>query len=322
MRSVSHSQKPLLSVIMPVYNCALYVREAIDSILNQTFEDFELVIADDGSSDESRTLINGYADKRIRTFHNTNNEGKTSTINRLFKETRGALVTIHDADDISLADRFKFQLDHFFRNPSLVLCGSNFITIDMRGRTVGKIDLLSENDALKQNLFTQSQFHGPTVIFRRECAMRLSEIYRPFFKDYNEDYDFFFRLSEYGDVINCTRHLYKYRITSGSLSRSLTVQKRISPKLVQFLALQRKETGRDDLMDGRTDRLEAMFKELSHPYEVDPSLIFREQAELDFYYQFYKRALLNSLRAIVMAPMTFRNYRLIQYILRKRILGF
>lgn len=87
-----------LTVIMPVFNAAPYVGEAIESILGQTYGDFELIIADDGSTDGSREVIEKYNDPRIILSHNLKNVGKTATVNRLFKMARGSYVTIHDAD--------------------------------------------------------------------------------------------------------------------------------------------------------------------------------------------------------------------------------
>jgi glycosyltransferase involved in cell wall biosynthesis len=316
------SGKPKLSVLLPAYNVSKYIQKAISSILGQSFSDFELLIADDGSTDNTRELIDHFSDTRIRTYHNSFNQGKTSTVNRLFKLAQGDFVTIHDADDESLPQRFEIQLQEFVRRPSLVFCGSNFYTIYLNGVHYEKSQLLTDNSLLKEGLFTQSQFHGPTIIFRRDAALKLNAIYRPFFKDYNEDYDFSFRLSEFGDVTNCAEQLYKYRITPNSLSRTLTVQKSVSAKLVQYLALQRKQTGTDELLSGDFDHLTNELKNLSVSYEKDKSLIFREQAELDFYYGFYKNSLINSFRAVKTAPFIFRNYRLIQHILRKRIFGF
>lgn len=313
---------PQLSVIMPVYNAAPYVGEAIESILGQTYGNFELIIADDGSTDESKEVIARYNDPRIIVSHNPGNLGKTATVNRLFGMARGIFVTVHDADDVSEPTRFEIQLQKLNSDPTLVFCGSNFCGLNTSGKVFGISNLSVDNDDLKEDLFTQSQFHGPTVIFRRDAAMKLGEVYRPFFRDYNEDYDFLFRLSELGTVANCPEVLYRYRITQASLSRNLTPQKRVSTKLVQHLARQRKEEGTDDLMSGRVDNLNRKLEELTEPYNRDKSLIFREQAELDVSYGFYREALRSALRAVRTAPTVIKNYRLVQHIIRKRVFGF
>lgn len=313
---------PSLTVIMPVYNAAPYVGEAIESILTQTYGGFELIIADDGSTDDSRESIQGYRDQRIIISHNSNNLGKTATVNRLFRMASGYYVTIHDADDISEPSRFEIQLKKMRSDPMMVFCGSNFSVVNTSGNLLGTSNLNVNDSDLREGLFLRSQFHGPTVIFKREAAMKLDEIYRPFFRDYNEDYDFLFRLSEFGTMANCSEVLYKYRITQSSLSRKLTVQKRVSVKLVQYLARQRQINGTDDIVCGRIDSLERKLEELAEPYNQDKSLIFREQAELDTYYGFYRDGLRSALRAVRTAPTVLKNYRLVQHIIRKRILGF
>lgn len=313
---------PQLSVIMPVYNAAPYVGEAIESILGQTYGDFELIIADDGSTDGSREVIEKYNDPRIILSHNLKNVGKTATVNRLFKMARGSYVTIHDADDASEPRRFEVQLEKMNIDATLVFCGCNFTAVSIDGKLKGTSNLMVHNSDLKEGMFQRPQFHGPTVVFRREAAAKLDEIYRPFFKDYNEDYDFLFRLMEWGEVTNCPEVLYKYRVTPLSLSRKLTPQKRVSVRLVQHLARQRQQSGTDDLMAGRIDEVNRKLQELTEPYLRDKSLILREQAELDVYYGFYRNGLMSALRAVKTAPTVARNYRLVQHILRKRLLGF
>lgn len=320
-----HSGKetlPLISVVMPAYNAGDYICEAIESVLNQTYQNLELLVVDDASTDDTRAKIRPYSDPRIRVFKNPKNLGKTASVNSVFKACRGSLVTIHDSDDVSLPNRFAVQVEIMLSNPELVMCGTNFITVDIRGKEVERSKLLIENATLKLGLEINSQFHGPTVVFRHQEAQKLGDIYRPFFKDYNEDYDFCCRVSELGEVTNSQEHLYRYRITPGSLSRSLTPQKKISMRIVQHLALQRKQTGEDDIIRGKVQELEEMLESLAAPYRMDKSLIYRQQSELDFYYRFYRKALKSSLIALIVNPLVLDNYRLLQHILRKRILGF
>lgn len=313
---------PLVSVIMPAYNSDRHIREAIDSILSQTYRNLELLIIDDACTDDTGSIIDSFTDSRIRVFRNQKNQGKTSSVNQVFKFCRGSLITIHDSDDVSLPSRFEVQVKAMMSDANLVMCGTNFVTEDLNGRELERSNMLIEDTSLKAGLHQNSQFHGPTVMFSLEAAQKLGEIYRPFFKDYNEDYDFCFRISELGAVANCPEHLYRYRITPGSLSRSLTPQKKISTRIVQYLADQRLQEGADDLIRGEVHKVEALVESLAGPYKRDRSLIYRQQSELDFYYGFYRKALKSSLDAVVTNPFVIANYRLLQHILRKRIFGF
>ena len=127
------SKKPILSIIMPAYNAAPYIQEAIDSILNQTFTDFEFFISDDGSTDDTRRIIDSYSDPRIKALHNTTNLGKTGTVNKLFKLTQSKFITVHDADDISHPNRFTKQIGKLVEDEELLLCGTAFCTVDSDG---------------------------------------------------------------------------------------------------------------------------------------------------------------------------------------------
>src|SRR5688572_9077559 len=112
------NKTPQVSVIMPAYNASAYIREAINGVLNQTFTDFEFIIADDGSTDDTKAIIASYNDPRVIASHNAVNQGKTKTVNRLFKEAKGEFVTVHDADDVSHPDRFRMQVDAMLRDPN------------------------------------------------------------------------------------------------------------------------------------------------------------------------------------------------------------
>ena len=217
---------PRLSVLLSAYNAENYITEAIESILNQEFRDFELLIADDGSDDNTRLVIDSYSyDSRVRILHNEKNEGKTITINRLFVLSRGTYVTIHDADDISLELRFQKQLDLLYSDPELVMCGCSFVSFTGHGfESKGLME--ADYAVLQKEILKESQFHGPTMIFKKEVIINElnGELFRPFFQDYNEDCDLAIRLSEVGVCSNLRDVLYRYRILPNSLSKTLTAR--------------------------------------------------------------------------------------------------
>src|SRR5687768_10903867 len=104
---------PLVSVIMPVFNCERYVRAAIQSILSQEYTNLELLICNDGSTDNSLKEIRKFSDKRIRLFINKNNVGSLATRNYLLTQAKGFFIAMQDADDISMPQRLSKQVDSF-----------------------------------------------------------------------------------------------------------------------------------------------------------------------------------------------------------------
>lgn len=118
------NKQPAITVFMPVYNAEKYLKEAIDSILNQTFQNFELLIIDDGSTDESVKIIEGYTDWRIRLIHNDGNKGLPYTRNRGLNLARGKYLAIMDADDVSVKNRLEIQYNIMEKRSNLAVISS------------------------------------------------------------------------------------------------------------------------------------------------------------------------------------------------------
>ena len=118
------NKQPAITVFMPVYNAEKYLKEAIDSILNQTFQNFELFIIDDGSTDESVKIIEGYTDWRIRLIHNYGNKGLPYTRNRGLNLARGKYLAIMDADDVSVKNRLEIQYNIMEKRSNLAVISS------------------------------------------------------------------------------------------------------------------------------------------------------------------------------------------------------
>lgn len=168
---------PKVSVIMSVYNGEKYLREAIDSILNQTFTDFEFIIINDGSTDGTREILESYSDPRVRLFHQEN-IGLTRSLNRALKLARGEYIARQDADDISLAKRLETQLKYFDADPSLTLCASRFRVIDENGNFIGCIhptvsDKLLQWHLLSWHLLFGNQIGHASVMVKKEALLKL-----------------------------------------------------------------------------------------------------------------------------------------------------
>lgn len=314
---------PKLSVVLSAYNAELFIKDAIESILNQSFQDFELLIADDGSKDQTRSIIDSfYFDARVRILHNERNIGKTATVNRLFTKCEGQYVTIHDADDISLKERFERQIEFLESNPQMIMCGCSFESFTDSGFASEGI-MESDFAKIQANIVCESQFHGPTMIFNREVVSNQlnGELFRPFFQDYNEDCDLSMRLTEVGYCSNLNEVLYKYRILPNSLSKSISPRKKcLYPVLVEFHN-QRLKFGSDYLQNREEDLANQLLESYILLKYTDSSKIYRESAEFLMYYDFKKEAILRALNAVVHSPLKWINWGTLQYCVRKYLLG-
>lgn len=130
---------PLVSVNMPCYNCSKYIKQSIDSILNQTYTNFELIIIDDGSTDNSVEVIKEFSDKRIKLFENITNQGIVYSRNRAVENSKGKYIAILDSDDIAYPTRIEKQLNFMESNPDFAMTGTWFDIIDENGIFNGEI---------------------------------------------------------------------------------------------------------------------------------------------------------------------------------------
>jgi glycosyltransferase involved in cell wall biosynthesis len=309
----------LISVVIPVYNAEKYIRETIESILNQSYPYFELIIADDGSTDNSKKIIEGFNDNRIILSHNVKNVGKTETVNRLLKLCKGEYITIHDADDISLPNRFELLIKTFNEDKQLGMIGSWAEIISEDGKILIDIDKRPQNDQeIKNKIIQSSTFCGATVMIKREVYEKIGG-YRTYFEHLGyQDYDWTYLISDSYKVYNIQQPLYKYRQVPQSRSKRVDAKRVISDKLVQFLAKQRRENnGIDCLMQGDEEPINNYMEELLVPYKNDPSLIYREFASGAMYNNMKKRAISLSWKSIQTKPLKLINWRTLFYCIRK-----
>jgi glycosyltransferase involved in cell wall biosynthesis len=199
---------------MPVYNCELYIREAVDSILNQTFTDFEFLIIDDASTDETVTIIKTYNDSRIQLIQKPANSGYTNSLNHGLKIAKGKYIARMDGDDISLPERFEKQVNFLDANPNILLCGSWFNVI---GTDV--IIRLPENfEAIKLALLRKSCIAHPSVMMRNNKLHQFN-IFYDVKTEPAEDYDLWVRLSAIGELYNLPEVLLDYRVHNSQVTQ-------------------------------------------------------------------------------------------------------
>lgn len=200
---------PKVSVLLPVYNAGSFLREAVESILRQTFEDFELIIIDDGSTDGSAEFLDSFSDPRIRVIHQTN-QGLRATLNTGLQQCLGTYIARMDHDDVALPQRLARQVAFLDTHPDHVLVGTTYAYIDDQNRVLGVFPALLEDADIKLELLTKSPFGHGTVMFRAS-ALRAGHYQYTLNAVHVEDYDLWIRLAAAGKYANLPDVLYLWR---------------------------------------------------------------------------------------------------------------
>lgn len=213
--------KPAVSILMSVYNGAPYLGLAIDSVLKQTYRNLELVIVDDGSTDESPAIINKFkcTDSRIRSFRNERNLGLVASLNRGLAACQAELVARADSDDIFRSDRIQIQLDFMKSHPEVGVIGSAVEFIDQNGAILNRqlhSFPTSWGDIRLHSLLGCCLWHT-TVMFRKTPVDEAGR-YSTEFVGGPEDYDLWARLLDKTQIVNLPLPLAKQRLHSASIT--------------------------------------------------------------------------------------------------------
>jgi len=207
-------KSPLVSVVMAAYNAQEYLNIAIDSILLQTYQNLELIIVDDGSTDSTPTIVGACSDSRIRYFRQKN-KGLPAALNFGISKTAGKYIARMDADDISHPERLKKQVEYLEKNNSVALLGTSFNIIDESNCTIGRSYHLARNEDLQVEFLVRNPFGHGTIMVRRD-ALEAGGGY-----DENqviEDYDLWWRIAKNHQVANLTEFLYSWRVVASGIS--------------------------------------------------------------------------------------------------------
>lgn len=212
-------KSPRISVVMPVYNTERYLRQATESILNQTFRDFEFIIIDDCSTDSSPEIIQEYAgkDRRIRVLHNSRNLNNARARNRGIKVATGKYVAQMDSDDISLPNRLKKQFKFMEEHPEVVVSGGAVELIDENDRPLGVKRFPLSDQEIRKHIFRHNPLWHPLTIFRKDILDRV-EGYDPNLA-VAVDYELYFRMGQFGNFANLPEVMLRYRIHPANLTR-------------------------------------------------------------------------------------------------------
>lgn len=211
-----------LAVLLPTYNAAHFLNEAIDSILEQTFTDFELFIMDDCSTDNTKTVVESYTDSRINYIKNSENLGLSATLNKGIKmlAPKYRFIARMDADDWSFPNRFKKQISFLESNSDVVMCGTQGYWLKDFSREVQlPWEYPLTHNEIKYHLLFSACFGHSSVMFKSEFLNKKHTIYNEYIKTC-EDWDLWTRIIHVGKVANLPDFLMKYRIVESSNHRS------------------------------------------------------------------------------------------------------
>ncbi len=218
--------RPVVSIVMPVFNAERYLAEALDSVLAQTLSDFELVVVDDGSTDSSPTLLGGYAgrDARVRVIRQPN-AGGTRAMQRGVDAARGRYLARFDADDRMMPDRLTVQARYLDAHADVVAAGSWVRLIDAKGRFLTVSQPPTDNATIQSHLVRgHTAMYHPSVMIRAEVMQRVGGYDMHF--GLAQDLDLFLRLGEVGPLANIKQALLEYRLHAGSVSEQKTERQR------------------------------------------------------------------------------------------------
>jgi glycosyltransferase involved in cell wall biosynthesis len=315
-------KEPMISIILPAYNVEDYIEQAITSLLNQSYADFELIIADDGSTDKTRTIIDALSklDSRIICSHNESNQGKIKTANRLYNLCRGKYLSIHDSDDISHPQKFEKQLLFLEQNPEYAMCGTSYVIFYKNGIVVSE-DLLEKDPyILREKSKHKSQFHGPTTLFKKSVVEEIGGLFRIF--KLGEDVDLSMRIAEKHLCTNLGEMLYFYRWQPKSLTKSVesfNLDLLLKTKLLFYLREERdRNNGIDSVMKGDEKHISEMMELWKEEYK-DPSYVYRYGAAKTLGTNMFKNSIILSLKAL-RTKFNLENIRCLFYCIRKSII--
>lgn len=224
MNGVHNHMGPKVSVILPVYNGELFIRDAINSIISQTYINFELIIINDASTDKTAQIINSFVDDRIKVITNEYNLGISLTLNRAIENSNGELIARMDADDMADTNRLKKQVDFFMKNSGYSLLATCIEPFS--DTSIGNDERLKELETwynssctdkeIRESLYIGNCLNHPSVMYKKSHIIQVGGYRNQY--DYAEDYDLFLRIIKIGKVHKLKEKLLKYRVHTKQIS--------------------------------------------------------------------------------------------------------
>ncbi len=220
MKTIDHSVRPPVTVLLSVKDGSRFLSEAIESILGQTFTDFEFLIVNDGSTDASRQIASAYRDRRLRIIDNPRTIGLAKSLNRGIELSTGRYIARMDCDDVSLPRRLERQFSFMEANPHVGACGTAAVVIDELGKRVTERPVATGKALTARPWLTSPIIHASAIMRREHLVdVRYDEQLTA-----AQDFDLWFRLARRSVIENLPEPLLKYRVHSRSVSQERKVE--------------------------------------------------------------------------------------------------
>lgn len=316
------TKEPLISVIMPVYNAEKYIRRSLESMLNQTYRNLEILIGDDASTDRSVNIISSYDDNRIKVFQYDQNLGYVKNCNTLFEKVTGDFIAFQDADDYASFDKFEKQLDAFQANTELAICGTNFIAYTEDGQPM----FCSSFEESHQDVYNAIPSYFPvkpsSFLLKREVYEAIGGYNLFWDRVGGEDYYWFALMLEKYKFFNLKEPLYHYIYSPNSITRTIDNPRKLYAfNILQDLVIQLRTKGSNDLIEGNQLKLETLEQKYAAPFRENKSYIHQKQAVTAFDQGQYLSAVQQMIKAVQKKPASTYNYRTLIYFTRNGIIN-
>ncbi len=223
---------PRVSVLMTIYNAAPFLRESIDSLLAQSFSDWELVAVENGSTDGSASILAGYVDPRLRVFPFGENIGRTQALRYAFEQARGEYVAILDADDVAHPHRIARQVEFMIQNAEVALLGSWAIQINRHGEKISELRPPTDQSELRELLGWVNPIVHSSSMYRRELARQVGGYPCQF--AYAQDYGLSLELAQHYPVAVLGEFLCFNRVMPTQMSKSRKYQRVIAEEQIHL----------------------------------------------------------------------------------------
>ncbi len=301
---------------MPAYNCDAFIKQAIDSVLQQTYQNWELLVADDGSSDNTRTIIDSYSDARIIKTHNQVNKGNIRTRNRLFTEAKGEFLTVLDADDWMAKEKVEHQVKIFTKERVLNVCVTNYWVVGIN-KSIQIAQPVDNDFYLGESDFESApRFPPASIMLRRSVYEEVGELSLYFDRLFGEDIYWIYLIIERFKTLFVAKPLYYYRTNPASLTNDLNNERKLSViSLIEELIRQRRETGEDWLSRGQPDKAIA-FEENLRKEKQWLGEKYRIKAARSVDMRQLKPAVKYLAKAFRLNPYSIKNTRTLLYLIR------
>ncbi|HWJ26256.1 MAG TPA: glycosyltransferase family A protein [Flavisolibacter sp.] len=302
-----------VSILVPLYNCAPYLEACLESLINQTYKNIEILVSDDCSTDGSYEILCRIAetDKRIRVHRQAENIGLLKNYNFLFKKAKGELLAIQDSDDWSDLQRIEKQVSILQKHPDVVMTGVNAVFHYENGKSVSS----SYKGGVINGIHDNIDFVPASIVFRRELLNEVNGMNPYFDGGTSMDRYFITEMLDGKKAYHINEGLYHARVRPSSNHRSFNLKKITSAFVYDYLLEQRRKTGTDWLKEKRWDMIEKLESDILGDRKR-MSMKFREYATNQIDARALKPALPLLLKALRLNTFSLTNWRTIVYFIR------